>query len=308
MVKKIILSIIFAILISSIFFILFQYNFQKEMNINETNFFARDFDKSKILLIGSSHVGMLNAEKIEKRINQQYSDYEVFNLAKGSDTPTKRLEQLSQIISLKPNLIVYGIGYRDIGEIKYNDKNKFLELNNLFKISSSLKVDFLDNPKLTTLNVIRNTIEVKPSQNTSNTSTPFFPYNENHFNIMSQYEIEKEIKDDHGTIDIPTIDNNFKLKSLNTILNEFNNNNIKVILFVTPHNYQYLDTLSDINKNKFEKILNSIEEKNGIQINSLLTKYEDLEIWSSPNHITHNSQGMIYNEDISDMIIKKIKE
>ena len=160
MVKKIILSIIFAILISSIFFILFQYNFQKEMNINETNFFARDFDKSKskILLIGSSHVGMLNAEKIEKRINQQYSDYEVFNLAKGSDTPTKRLEQLSQIISLKPNLIVYGIGYRDIGEIKYNDKNKFLELNNLFKISSSLKVDFLDNPKLTTLNVIRNTM------------------------------------------------------------------------------------------------------------------------------------------------------
>jgi hypothetical protein len=156
---KIVTSISLALLISFSLLIFFQYYFQDQTTIRETQFFSRNFDNttSKILLIGSSHVGMLNVLEIEKIVNQNSNEYEIFNLARGSDTPTKKLKEIPLLLPLNPKLIVYGIGYRDfINSDSSNNDNFLPEPSKLFKNSLDSELDFLNNPKLTTLNVVRN--------------------------------------------------------------------------------------------------------------------------------------------------------
>lgn len=306
--KKILLAISLAFVISFSFFIFFQYQFQKELNINERQFFSRQFDdsRSKILLLGSSHVGMLDASEIEKIINQ-HNEYEVFNLAKGSDTPTKRLKQLPQILSLKPKLVVYGIGYRDFdNSVSDNGEHVLPDPSSIIKNAIPLEVDFLNNPKLTTLNVFRNVIGIKSNQNSSLTSTPFFPYSENHYEVMKLDDIRNSYKSTDFDIKISSVDKNPELKSLDMILNELEENNIDVVLFITPHNTEYINGLSITNKENFADILDHIERNHDIHINSLMQNYTDLEIWSSPNHITHGSKGLIYNNDVAKIILKEL--
>ncbi|WP_160289410.1 hypothetical protein [Nitrosopumilus adriaticus] len=278
------------------------------MTTNETQFFSRTFDDSdKILLIGSSHVGMLDSEEIEKIINENHSEeFEIYNLAKGSDTPTKRLKHFSQIHSLKPILVVYGLGFRDFAGITpINNEYPLPNPENFIKNSFYFEADFLQNPKLTTLNVIRNIVGVTPSHATSMTSTPFFPYSERHSNIMYLEDIGIFYKNNAEVTKIPEPENNLQLQSLIFLLNQFENNNIDVILFITPHNSEYLETLNDVDKKNFENIIEFIENKYDIHVNSLLTNYTKSEIWSSPNHIVHGPKGFIFNQDIAKMIIEE---
>lgn len=281
------------------------------MTINETQFFSRNFDDStsKILLIGSSHVGMLDIVELEKIINQNSDQYEIFNLAKGSDSPSKRLKELPQILSLNPNLVVYGIGYRDFGDSDFSNNQNFLpEPSKLTENSLDGELDFLSNPKLTTLNVVRNTLGITTFHNTTMTSTPFFQYSEDHSRIMSLNEIELLYKNVNVDFDVPSIEDSSELPAIDIMLNEFKNNNIDVIFFLTPHNSQYVDKLSELDKKNFDDVLQHIEKKHDLRFNSLLTNYTKLDIWSSPNHITHGPEGLIYNQDIAKIILKGLMQ
>lgn len=309
--KKILLSFSLAIIISFAFFIFFQYSFQKELTINEKQFFSQQFDnsRSKILMIGSSHVGMLNALEIEKIINQKDDGYQVFNLARGSDTPTKRLKQLPELLSLKPKLIAYGIGYRDFADsISTYDAAVLPEPAKIFRNLLNIDFDFLDNPKLTTLNVFRNSMGVTPTQNSSLTSTPFFPYSEHQYGIMSLAEIRNFYKNTDSNMNIPAANSNLELNSLDIILNKLNENNVTVILFVTPHNSEFIDGLSDANKMNFKQIIDHVEKNHNIHVHTLEQNYTTLEIWSSPNHITHGPKGLIYNQDIAQIILNGLNQ
>ncbi len=302
-------SVFLAFLISFLLLIFFQYYFQDQTTIRETQFFSRNFDNatSKILLIGSSHVGMLNVLEIEKIVNQNSNDYEIFNLARGSDTPTKQLKKIPLFIPLNPKLVVYGIGYRDFINLDSSNNENFLsEPSKLFKNSLDSELDFLNNPKLTTLNVVRNAMGVNILQNTSMTSTPFFPYAEEHRGTMSLNEIKISYDHVNMDFDIPSVENNSELLSLNIMLNNLKNNDIDVILYITPHNSQYVDKLSDINKKNFNNIIYYIEKTHDVHIYSLLTNYADIEIWTSPNHITHSPEGLIYSQDLATIIFKEL--
>ena len=278
------------------------------MTINETHFFSRNFDNSdKILLIGSSHVGMLDSQKIQKIVNQDsLKEFEVFNLAKGSDTPTKRLKQFSQILSLEPVLVVYGIGYRDFTSMTpINNEHPLPDPNTLISNSLNFEVDFLSNPKLTTMNVIRNIVGVTPIQETSVTSTPFFPYSERHSNIMPLTDIDIFYNNYNEITKIPKPEKNPKLESLILLLDRFENNGIQVILFITPHNSEFLETVDELDKKNFENIIEFLEKKYDKQIPSLLTNYAKLDMWSSPNHISHGEKGLIFNQDIAKIILEE---
>ena len=241
-------SILLAFIASFSVFILFQYLFQNELNIREKYFYMQDFDnsKSKVLLIGSSHVGVLDASQIEKIIDRG-NDYRVFNLARGSDTPSKRLKELPEIIALNPKLIVYGIGYRDFGSPVSHIHPILPDPTTILKKSLFVEVDFLDNPKLTTLNVFRNMVGIKIKSNSSLIS-PFFPYSDDQYNVMSLSEIKNFYKNTAEEINIQSVDKNPQLKSLDLILDKFEESKIDVILYLTPHNLEYLDRLSDVDK------------------------------------------------------------
>jgi len=75
-------------------------------------------EQKKIFIIGSSHAFRINATIIENNISQTYQDYEIYNLAHGGDTPSKRIEHLQKMIESKPVLVVYGVTFRDfIGKL-----------------------------------------------------------------------------------------------------------------------------------------------------------------------------------------------
>ena len=106
-------------------------------------------------------------------------------------------------------------------------------------------------------------------------------------------------------INIQSVDKNPQLKSLDLILDKFEESKIDVILYLTPHNLEYLDRLSDVDKENFSNIVKHIENNHNIHVNSLMQNYTLLEIWNSPNHITRAPQGSIYNEDIARMITEE---
>jgi len=68
-----------------------------------------------IFMIGSSHVNVLNYIFIDKYISSNLgSNYKIFNFGKGTDTPTKRINDVNDIISAKPDFVIYGIDYFDL--------------------------------------------------------------------------------------------------------------------------------------------------------------------------------------------------
>ena len=76
--------------------------------------------KDKIFIIGSSNVYSINAEIINTELVEQQKNYLVYNLADMSDTPTKRITSIDNIISHKPKFVLYGIGIWEFQNLKLN--------------------------------------------------------------------------------------------------------------------------------------------------------------------------------------------
>lgn len=294
-----------AIIAALSFFTLFQYHFHNEMNQYEKQFFARDFNSSKytIVLLGSSHIGMLDAKTIQDKIG---CDCTVYNLAMGADTPTKRLSQIRDILKIQPDLVLYGIAYRDFYS---NIPAEYLlpEPIQMVKDSMFIQVDFFENPKLVTMNVIKNMLGMTPKLPSTNTTTPFFPYQDFHYGIMSVEEINNYYRNiDFDKFYIPPPSRNNELKSLEVILDRLEP--VPVILLITPHNSEYLNRLSDTNKVNFDEIIRHLVGRNNLKVESLMLNYSDMGIWRSANHITRAPEGNIYNEDVSDIILRNMNK
>lgn len=76
--------------------------------------------ENRIFLVGSSHVGRLNATFIQNYLLNHGKNYEVFNLAVAGDKPSLQLLSLKNEILLKPVLVVYGISFRDFESTQQN--------------------------------------------------------------------------------------------------------------------------------------------------------------------------------------------
>ena len=55
-------------------------------------------------------------------------DYEIYDLADMSDTPTRRINSLTHLIELSPKIVVYGISMTDF-EKSIDYQNRFFEYN-----------------------------------------------------------------------------------------------------------------------------------------------------------------------------------
>ena len=314
MTNKIVFSILLFIVLSFSIFSIFQFTFSDSLNTRERIFYEQDFDLSKnnILLLGSSHVGQVNATHVNTSILQKFPNSNVYNLAEASNHPSKRLSTIDEILKLKPSVVVYGIAYRDFAEkngfdkdIIFPDPEKIIH-DGVSLIFSDVKFDFLDNPKLVTLNTIRTFMKtniIDDSTTFYKENTPFFPYNDLENNdITNNFEIEKNHDKSSIKIKINLI-NNSEIDSLEKMIKIFQQNNISVILFVTPHHKYYTDLIPDSEKTSFNFILNELSQKYNLKVYSLENKYSTLNIWSSANHIAHNPNSMMYSEDISKMIL-----
>jgi hypothetical protein len=65
--------------------------------------------KSRVFIVGSSSVYSLNSRYISETLSENQLEYDVYNLADMSDTPSHRLQSIEHLISLKPDIVVYGM-------------------------------------------------------------------------------------------------------------------------------------------------------------------------------------------------------
>lgn len=313
-INKIIFAVIFSFIFTlSIFFIIFNQFPAEDSDLKNHSFFYQKFDpkNKKILLLGSSHTGQINSTLLQDNISKIDENVIIYNLAYNGDNPKKRVEQLKQITSLQPSLIFYGISYRDFGSIDIK-QNSSLEINNF--LSNSLDQIFKINrinPKLITLEAIRNifsSTDIFPPEGNRIyiENQPFFSYDRSQMIIVSDEELQKQ----KIITQIPNIekkDSNDQFQYFKKFLQEMENEKIEVVIFTTPVHRYYLENIPEKDKKEFQLILNEIGEEGNLKIYEFTDKYADLQIWYNLSHVSYNKKAMIYSEGVSEMIISEFR-
>ncbi len=110
----------------------------------------------------------------------------------------------------------------------------------------SLGLDFLENPKFNILSVVRDQANIE-TQSLKQFNTPFFDY------TLPMYKVNPSlITDKHvpgGWVrQISNMEENNQYDSLKEMIAIFKQNEVKIIIFVTPHNFSTIDSLSENDK------------------------------------------------------------
>lgn len=311
--KKIALYTLLALFVAVSLLVILEKQFplEKEKAMNEVfydnNFFLQDFSKTNnIVLVGSSHVGQVNTTTINREVNSQLSrTYTIYNLGISADNPSKRVNQVDQIISMNPKLVLYGISYYDFPAVPEKDRL----LIKTTKVLSDLINDGkeFDNPQLFTrhytvpFKVERKTSPVFDDDCFSVPNTPFdkaCPKNKKPDSI-------DELKKHPNPVWVNDLSQEH-MSDLSKIIERFDEKGVKIVLFITPVHKIYIDRLSDFQKRSFDDIMKNLSEKYQIKIYDFRNKYDDIPIWSDTSHIIQTDETA-YDSDIVKMIIEEIK-
>ena len=288
--------------------------------------FNQNYSKQKLFILGSSHAHYLNTTQIQNNLLVRNQLYEVHNLSRSGDNPIWRSEYLQLMIDADPKIIVYGIAYRDLEDTFgewVNMKNDFPSVKVFFNdlmepLSKKIRTDFSDNPKLVSLSIIKEILNYNYKEEERDYllyKDEFIPYPNSYFTI-APYNInsksDEELKN-HFLQHTPSFSglgepqNNKKVKALLKMINAFKENDIKIILFITPHSKYYLDEMPASEKTDLINTISYIEDKAQLKIYSLENKYAELLIWSDLDHVAL-TQNKIYGDDISEIILKEIRK
>ena len=150
-----------------------------------------------IFILGSSMVGRINATFVNQVFLENNVDYKVYNLGKSRDLPTERLKVIDYMIEAKPEIVMYGLGFRDFGHqsiLRSNMETSVRSLNcdqlsaknplpspkDLLPLDIILENYYeelspLTDPKQTTINTIRDVFSLTdPKKLNNNPYQPFY--------------------------------------------------------------------------------------------------------------------------------------
>lgn len=271
-------------------------------------------NENRILFLGSSHVGILNMTHIIKNISDKNPDITIYNLAVNGDSPKFRYGDLEEIVRLKPEIVFYGISYRDFNQPSESTNSQILnfDIKNYMEkmIPEEMKTI---NPQLLTRNVIKTFLDdtgiiKKPTYDIKPPNTPFFAIGELETKISDKNKLNKQLMivlPAPSKIQIDYKDNE-KLKKFEKIIKTLQEEEINVVIFTTPLNKLYLDELSESTEKSLKYILNDISEKYGITIYEFEERYSDLNIWNNVDHIAYNNKSLIFSDEIAEMVLQEI--
>jgi len=325
---KITATVLLILIISlSTFYFVFSEDPKDCSEENSSHLSDKDKTKKLIYFVGSSQVNRLNTTFIHEWVSNSNSDYEVYNVSLPSDVPVRRLSVLNYLICDQPDLVVYGIAYRDFSKNAIGNK-KFLgtpdkdyNLNILpdpqrfFQNILAENFDSKINPKLFTLNFLKNlnkgNLESKESFLIQNDTRQIFVITKN--DTFAEYGIE-ELKsnkefvlkaEQFSKIDSYAYEKN--LLALKKIIEILEDKDIKVILFTVPHSKLILDNISSSDYQLFNSTMQEFAE-DGIKVYDLLDRYALLPLWTDSYHVTQSKSGLIYSEDITRIILEEIEK
>jgi hypothetical protein len=282
---------------------------------------SAEFDKTiltdnhrKIFVLGSSYVGRINASLLQEYLDAHGEHgYSVYNLARSNDLPKARLKEIDKIISMKPDLVVYGVGFRDFEKQTQNRPQNILP-NIQEELTKHLSLDQfvgylnqhgLGNPQVATLKLFQMTyggLERAYKQD-----TPFYPAHSTdgfYRKIRTDSQLQKDLlktESFRGVGDAENID------ALKEIIKRFQDNKIKFILFSTPYSKYYLNTIPSTEKHNFLSLFEGFHEKFGVPTYVMLDKYSSYKIWTDNTHVSLSSAGNLYTYDIGKMVTKEIQ-
>jgi len=282
-------------------------------------FFLQTTKNNKVLILGSSHVGILNTTLITESVFNEHPNYDVFNLAYSNDKPKIRAEILQQMIFLEPDIVFYGISYRDFGYHQYEDQ--FIPKRSLM-IEKMLQIQNKNvgiNPKLITLKAIQSIIpnleskqaqeeqtQIKVSKEILHTNAPFFPIQPYYTDVATKSELNRD-----GNIFIASqiymeSNDNEQIENFKNIISEFQKNGIEVVLFTIPHHKLYLDAITPESKFTFKQNLEDVKDEYNVKIYDLQENYIDFPYWYDVEHIAYIPESMNYSKEISSIINMEI--
>ena len=244
------------------------------LNLNQKT----DDEKKRIFLIGASAVYSINTLYLNEKLSENEINFEVYNLADMSDTPTRRLNSIENIIDNKPEIVFYGLGYTHFEkfEVKeFDPLSTFINNpNELFRNSFELLLGepleeyFPRSPKDKSLTLLKYVLR-GPDEHYHR----FMSFNQ--AEIVDLEQIEKTVKPRY--VDALEVSNNDKeVLALNSIIKKLQENNIEVVLFSFPYSRIMLDN-TEINEiENFEKMLKNKQKQFNVNLFFLHDKYSNL--------------------------------
>ena len=273
-------------------------------------------DKNKIFLLGTSYVKAINSTHVQNILEK--NGFDVLTLSPKVLKPTTTLEILDDVISTNPKLIVYGVGFGDIGlsdnthsictssQIPPYIPNNSSSLN-ISDILNEQKIigfsGFPQNPKYITLNIFENLLGKQITQfvfehGLKKINIELYNFKQNE--IISNTILNKTILP-HYCMEFDIRDS--ELDNLDIIFAEFYKNDIEVIVFIPPYPEPYLNILSDSLKTDLKFNIKSISDKYNFQVHDLSSKFKNKNIFFDDTHVAHNPKSLIYSETIASLIM-----
>lgn len=314
-------------------------------NIQVSNEFLvpqTDSNKTKVFLVGSSRMMMLDAFFIDEYILKNDKEVDVYNQGLSSDIPTRRLSILDKMISLEPKFVFIGVdiwNYLQGGSYKssspnsfsasYRCSNKLPEIqqivNDLIPTQNQffgLKLSNFDNPKLTTLKLLSGALPDSFRQSKDDAQPDDFVAslaslgekqswsfdNPDWRTLADDTLIQREINE-RGLIEGYSgifNPNSNQAKALREIIETLQDNDIKVVLFTAPLNKFTYALASPCGIQDFEAFMENLSTDYNIKWYSFHDKYSNLNVWRDSQHIVWGKDGLGFSEDVAKMILKEI--
>ncbi len=312
--KNITLAIICSLILSLIVFLFIIWNLPDQLFLTNEQFFSQELEgKNKIFILGSSHVYALNPILISNELQKKGENFTVYNLGSPGDDFEERERTIEMIIQENPKLVLYGIeprAFETKGRNLVSTTNGILpsipSISELFDSIEFEKKGVLKNPKFALIRTISNPIEDIDKNERPYQNSPFLIYDPNVSQITDLEDLYKHEKEYFSTIQPAEINSN--LLYLKRIVDKLQNNDIKVILFITPHSKIFLDYFPENERNIFEDIIKNISITKDIVVYSEIDRYSDLNVWYDHTHLAVNNNTNFYSKDVSKMILDEIKK
>ena len=314
---KIMFSIIFAILVVTVIFAfstdlyiqIYDPNWHGIINSNK----SVDSTNGKIFIVGSSNVYAINATSINEQLSNEQKNYLVYNLADQGDNPTRRLSSIDNIISHKPEFVLYGIGIWDFQKP-------------IPKLQSHSTIDFLLQPGDFFKSLFQDNIDlygygqgnifISPKDRSLTSLKYILRGPDQHYHPFihqvptpihsNEKLLEDFAPDENDGIDVT--EESKRIIALNQILHKFQKNGIKVILYSTPESKAMYSAFQPQDLKDFQRMLNNKSNEFAIPVYFLHEKYVDLEIWRETLHVAIHPDAQIYADDILKIILKEISQ
>ncbi len=334
--SKITLSVLSVLFFSFLLIIFFINTYSSTIGDNKIEFYHQDFDSNekKIFLIGSSDVAQVNEAFIQNLIFESKSDYKIYNLGYGEDKPAKRLAYINDIITAKPEIVVYGISFSSFAKgtwvfVDPDSQNEHVlpEPERFFQniergVGSFLNIDYenLKYPQQISRNIIHESITSLKGYETTvygATSTkPFWPS----FDYLGTVLNDEELRDlyarqceendrrcslSYDPINPPEKNENFT--ALKEIIKTLKKNDIQLIVYSSPLGKHYLDSMRESDKQIFATFLSTISNEFDVPVYRLHDKYTSEQIWYDNSHFALGKSEILPNVDIGHIILDEIK-